>query len=177
MPPSLTEVKDFIKNVTNWPDEFINYYGEKFYYHYDASGWKLSNGNAVKKWTSCFHSQWKHLRFKEDIEFLNKCQSKKIEIKEMKTDTEIERLDQLLAQYKAKFESVPFDEFGKWYDFMGKQKFLTKLSPDDVEIIKKAYPGDNYKCRCAHVKLTFDGFVNNAMSFGEIVNIRKKLNP
>jgi len=176
MPPTLEEVKDFIKSVTNWPDDFITYYGEKFYYHYDAAGWRLSSGNPVKKWTSCFHSQWKHLRFKEDIDFLNKCQNKKIEIKEMKTETEIERLDQLLAQYKAKFESVPFDEMGKLYDFMGKNKLLTQLSKEDIDIIKKSYPDDNYKCRCAHVRQTLDGFVNNSMTFGEIINLRKRLN-
>lgn len=172
-PPTEEEVRLYIKQKKGWPDEFVNHMAEKFWNFYESKGW-LVGRVKMKSWQAAFNSQWQQLR-KEDIEYLNKCQSKKPEIKEMKTDTEIEKLDQLLAQYKAKFESVPFSEFGKWYDFMGKNKLLTQLSPQDIEIIKKCYPDDNYKCRCAHVQQTFSGFAGNGMTFQEIINLRNRL--
>ena len=157
-----------------WPEAFCKHIAEKFYNHYEASGWRLSNGNKVKNWMACFNSQWQFIRYKEDRELLEKL-SKTVEIKKTDNMTEIGQLDNLLARYKAKFESVPFDEFGKWYDYLKANRLMKEFTKQDIELIKMSYPDDNYKCRCACVRDTFSGYINTGLTFSHIMDIRKRL--
>lgn len=70
--------------------------------------------------------------------------------------TELEKLDHTLKQYQTKFESIPFAEFGKWYDFMKTERLIRIITKEEIQILRDAYGDDNYKCRCACVQWTFD---------------------
>lgn len=108
--PLQTEVSKYIEEKTGWPRVFCDYYSDKFWNHYQASGWKLSSGNQIKDWKACFNSQWKQPKFKEDIEMLQRLggqaapgkivhmMNKKKE-PELKPITDIDRLDTLLVKY------------------------------------------------------------------------------
>lgn len=90
-------------------------------------------------------------------------------------ETEIEKLDDLLTRYKAKFESVTDEEMVKWYDYLKSQKLMRIFSKEDIELIKASYPNDNLKCRATCVRMTLDGYVNSNLTFGHIMEIRNRL--
>src|SRR5688572_28924984 len=75
--PTIEEIKALMIEKKGWPEKFAQYYAEKFFYHYEASGWKLANGNSMKSWSATFHSQWQYPKYKEDIEFFNECKKMK----------------------------------------------------------------------------------------------------
>lgn len=175
--PLQSEVEMYIREKMNWPDEFVKHYASKFWNHYQASGWKLSSGNSIKDWKACFNSQWQRPKFKEDIEMLHGKQGQ-IQVLKMISDKqplEIQALDKLLNAYKQHPTSVPFVEFGKYYDYLKEGKFLKTFTKGEVENLRQAYPGDNFKCRCACVQMTFDGYVNSGITFSDIMNMRQKL--
>ena len=89
--------------------------------------------------------------------------------------TDIDKLDDLLEKYKQHPTAVPFAEFGKWYEFLKAEKMLRQFTQGDVDVIVAAYGDDREKCRCAAVQMTFDGFVNSRLTFGSIMEIRKRL--
>lgn len=71
--PTLEEIISFInKTMIEWPEKFCAFLGEKMWQTYQARGWQI-NGRMMKDWQACFHAQWKHLKYKEDKEFLEKC--------------------------------------------------------------------------------------------------------
>ena len=79
--------------------------------------------------------------------------------------TELEKLDFDLMKYRTHFENIKFQDMGKWYDFMKRQRLLRTFTKEDIDIIKLAYGQDNYKCRCACVQMTFDFMVNIGRPF------------
>lgn len=89
--------------------------------------------------------------------------------------TEIEKLDAMLSMYCQKFESVPFEKFGEWYDFLKGEKLLRQFTKQDIEIIRQAYGDDNFKCRCACVQMTFASYRDSGLTFGQIMEVRKRL--
>ena len=89
--------------------------------------------------------------------------------------TELEKLDFTLKTYQKSFEKVPFNEMGKWYEYMKKERFLRTFTKEDIEILRKAYGEDNYKCRCACVQWTFDFMTNIGRSFEWLKSVQ--LNP
>ena len=44
--PLQSEIARFIEEKMGWPVEFCTYYSDRFWNHYQAQGWKLSNGNG-----------------------------------------------------------------------------------------------------------------------------------
>ena len=95
--PTIQEVVDHIQyKMPHWPGSFSQWYGEKFWSHYQASGWRLSSNILMKDWRAAFSSQWKDLRFPADREKLEEClklESQK-PVKQIipETDSLIERL-------------------------------------------------------------------------------------
>jgi hypothetical protein len=88
--------------------------------------------------------------------------------------TELEKLDYALKSYQKSFESVPFLEMGKLYDYMKSNKFLRIFTKEDIDILKKAYGDDNYKCRCACVQWTFDFMINIGRNFSWMESCRNQ---
>lgn len=161
--PTIEEIKAFMIEKKDWPEKFAQYYAEKFWNNYEASGWKLSNGNSMKSWQAAFTAQWQAVRFKEDIEFLNECMKSKPAIVKQMTSG-IDRLNDLLLRFKTKFESVPDESLIKAYDYMKEHK-LIKLSTEEKQFIKAAY-GDNVeKGKAACVKTLFTNMINHSKQF------------
>lgn len=160
--PTVQEVKDLMIEKKGWPEKFAQYYAEKFWNNYEASGWKLANGNSMKSWQAAFTAQWQNVRFKEDIEFLTEC--KKLKPAIVKSMNANDRLNDLLLRFKTQFESVSDESLIKAYDYMKGQKII-KLSNEEVRYIKAAY-GDNVeKGKAACVKTMFTNMINHGRRF------------
>jgi len=86
-------------------------------------------------------------------------------------ETELEKLDHTLKMYQEKFESVPFLEMGKWYDFIKKERLMKVITKEDIEILREAYGDDNYKCRCACVQWTFDNMTKMDRTFAWLYDL------
>jgi hypothetical protein len=72
--PTIDEVVAFIdQKMKDWPSKFCRFYGEKFYNHYSARGWRLSKNILMKDWKACFCSQWQQVQYAEDQKFLDRC--------------------------------------------------------------------------------------------------------
>jgi len=72
--PSVQEVLDFIiYKQPSWPGSFSQWYAEKFWNHYQSSGWRLSSNVLMKDWKAAFCSNWKELKW-EAKEKLAECQ-------------------------------------------------------------------------------------------------------
>lgn len=84
-----------------------------------------------------------------------------------------EELDLLLLKYTQRFESVEFTKFGEYYDFIKEHKMMRQFTKEDIDLIKVSY-NDNFKCRCACVKMTFDAFVNAGINFSYIKRLRNE---
>jgi len=170
--PLQSEVEMYMKEKKGWPESFIKYYAEKFWNHYQASGWKLSSGNSMKDWKACFNSQWQTPKFKEDIDKLNFHSLKIVPMNH--TIKEIKELDELLGIYARHPTQIPFEDFGKYYEFLGRHKLLKPLTQDQINSLREAYQGNNYKCRCAHVQLTISGYIDSGYTFAQVLDLREK---
>lgn len=177
--PLQSEVVVYIKSKMDWPQEFVNYYANRFWNHYQASGWKLSNGNAMKDWKACFNSNWQVLKFKEDIEMLNRFRPKgsldtSVKPPSPKPSNMIEELDQLLEKYTLHPTEVPFTALSKYYEYMKAERLLKPLTSLEINDLWNVY-GDNIKCRCACVQMTMDGYVKGGITFSKVMELRLKL--
>lgn len=176
--PLQSEVQAYIKDKMGWPDSFVKHYSEKFWNHYQASGWKLSSGNLIKDWKACFNSQWKVPKFKEDIEMLygkHVITDTSVKPAPPKPSGKVEELDQFLQSYVDRPTQIPFEAFGKWYDFMKAEKLLKAMTLKDIENLKAIYKNDFQKCRCACVQITLDGYVKGGITVATIFELRMKL--
>lgn len=176
--PLQTEVEKYIREKMKWPEDFCKHYAERFWNHYQASGWKLSSGNKIKDWKACFNSQWQVPKFKEDLDRLYSTNGKpslKQSVMALESTPEIAELDKLLDRYYRHPTEVPFTSFGKHYAYMKAEKLLKPFYPKEVEQIKEAFKGDVEKCRCACVEETLKFYGNKGWTFQMTVEVRKKL--
>lgn len=90
-------------------------------------------------------------------------------------ENDFDKLDQFLLKYSSRPADMEFKEFGKWYDFMKAEKLLMPLTAQKIEELKTVYEGDNYKCRCACVQLTLDGYVKSNWTVSMIIEARNRV--
>lgn len=128
--PLKTEIEKYMREKKGWPESFCIYYSEKFWANYQASGWKLSNGNAMKDWQAAFCSNWQNLKYKEDIEMLAQCQKKEAPKMTGTTERDIEFMQERLLQ-----GNVTRELFVAWYDHL-KSKGVLKLPKDIIDKIR-----------------------------------------
>ena len=88
---------------------------------------------------------------------------------------EVQELDTILSIYKLHPTSIRFDEFGRYFDFLKGEKLIKKLTQPQIDSIRQSYPDDNYKCRCACVQLTIQGYVDSGFTFAKVFELRQKL--
>lgn len=158
--PLQSEIQKYIKEKTDYPDEFCKYYAEKFWNHYNSSGWKLSNGNTMKDWRSAFNSNWQKPRYDIDIKFLNECRKKTSPM------SMVDYLDKILIAYSR--ELKPDRESAlKIYEWL-KENGLAKLSKEEIEWIKNNCGNDLIASKLWSVKFIFDKMVTNNLTFGQI---------
>jgi len=99
----------------------------------------------------------------------------KPKMEEKSSIKEVRELDELLEKYSQHPTSVPFREFGKYYDFLKTQKLLKPFSKMEVSDIQGAYGEDKFLCRCACVQLTIQGYVDSGFTFSKVFEVRQKL--
>ncbi len=159
--PTIEEVSDYIMQKMQWVEPFCDYYADKFWNHYQASGWKLSNGNTMKDWKAAFNSQWQRLKYKEDIEVRDQMTKE-----HKKTITPISYLNDSLelhklGKYKPKTEEV-LNIFG-WLKENGYiNRLLTK---DEIDRCVEIGNGVKDRMRMQCVKLLFDKMVSKNDKF------------
>jgi hypothetical protein len=159
--PTVDEVSAYMREKKNWPEKFAQFYAEKFWNNYEASGWKLSNGNSMKSWQAAFCAQWQAVRFKEDIEFLQACLK---EIPMQNVNKKESRLNELLNRFKTNFETVTDESLIRAYDYMKEHK-LIRLSSEEVRYIKAAYGTNVERGKAACVKTMFTNMINHGKCF------------
>lgn len=176
--PLQSEVSVYMRTKRGWPEKFCDYYAERFWNHYTASGWKLSNGNAIKDWKACFNAQWQTLKFKEDIDYLNGVAGTTVfKAPEQKKEfnSEADRLDAFITRYCERPTEIPFDDFEKWYDFMKTEGLLKTLTDEEKYDLKNVYGNNGGKLKAAWVQKTLDSYVNSGLKVSDIFKIRQRL--
>lgn len=158
--PTVDQVKAYMKEKKGWPDKFIDYYAEKFWNTYEASGWRLSNGNKMKSWTAAFNAQWQDIRYQQDRDMLNECRKTHLTV----VQTQNNYLNQLLTQYRKNFDSVSSEALVAAYDYLKENK-LMKLSPDEKDLIKRTYGNNVEKGKAACVITLFNNMINYGKHF------------
>lgn len=97
----------------------------------------------------------------------------KMEEKPPQNDFEV--LDKFLREYIKRPSEIPFDAFGRWYEFMKENKLLKPFTKSEVQALQEVYANNNEKCRCACVQKTFDGYVNSSLTITDIIKMRGQL--
>lgn len=141
--PLETEILTYVKEVNekkgyNWPIEFCKYYTERFYNFYQSNGWKVSGRAAMKDWKAAFNSQWQTIKFKEDIEELNKWKGaqKNTPLKSKDVVDPMARLDLRMQQYLKDDSSIPDGVYLNIYDYI-QPKGMIVVDSEQEEIIEK----------------------------------------
>lgn len=160
--PLQSEVEVYIKEKKQWPESFLRYYSERFWNHYQASGWKLSSGNAMKDWRAAFNSNWQTLKFKEDIEFLTRCMSK--DPMTPQGTKEIAYLNDCLNNHRKSWDKITESQYAFIYDFM-KEKKMIKMTQAEKDNAKQFCNGDIVKGKALAVKMIFDRMITQHESF------------
>lgn len=160
--PLQSEIEAYIREKKGWPQKFCEYYAHRFWNNYQASGWKLSNGNAMKDWRAAFNSQWQNLRYKEDIDFFNKCMAKEPSLPQ--GTREIAYLNDVLNDYRTRWDKIPESQYAFIYDYL-KERRMVKMTQEEKENAKAFCNGDIVKGKALAVKMIFDRMITNNESF------------
>lgn len=168
--PLQTEVALYMREKKGWPDEFCTHYAERFWNHYQSSGWKLSSGNLIKDWKACFNSQWQIVKYKEDIDLLNRCLSKqeKIAVKVMDKSNTAGYLDSVLAEYSKNYDKFPEERYVAIYDYLKERKAI-RLTRQEIDDILQIAKGNQVKGKVVCVRTFFDKLITNGISFRSIL--------
>lgn len=164
-PPLQTEVSKYIKEKKNWPDSFIQYYTDRFWSFYQSNGWKVSGKAPMKDWKAAFCSQWQTLKFKEDIDFYNKCMNEK---KPVSQDKNIQYLNDVLLDYKVNYDKFPLERYEAIYDYL-KEKRAIKLTKQEITDILEIAHGDVKKGKMFCIRTFFDKMINQNLNFSNIM--------
>jgi hypothetical protein len=149
--PPIEEVSAYIEQKMKWPKAFCDYYAEKFWNHYEAQGWKLSNGNAMKNWQAAFASQWQTPKYQEDILFFAQC--KKVQVE--KKHTVADYLNERLADYKKNWDVMAEESLVALYDYI-KEHGLAKFTKEEVQEIRQYAQGDVVKGKALSTRTLFN---------------------
>lgn len=189
--PLQTEIQVYIKEKKGWPESFCIYYAERFWNFYASNGWKVSGKTAMKNWQAAFNANWQNLKFKEDIDMLQRCggkpaQASVIHIETRKPvqneipvpKTELEQLEQVLAWYKETPAKWSIDALMKWPHLEEcylaiKQNRLwnPSITKGDVAIIKQQNPDENY-FKASILVRTFEWYGKTGYTFSDNLKVR-----
>lgn len=161
--PLESEVEKYMKEKKGWPDEFCKYYAEKFYNFYMSNGWKVSGKSPMRDWKAAFNSNWQTLKFKEDVDFLNKHKPMKNGA-EKSGDPNINYLNELLFTYRKHYDSIPKERLASCYDTMKKLKRLI-LTDEEKEHIKTKFENKPIEGKAVCVAITFSKMINQGIIF------------
>lgn len=157
--PLQSEVARYMSEKMGWPMEFCLSYADKFWNYYNAQGWKLSNGNAMKDWQSAFQAQWKTIKNKEDIDLLNGIKAK------LETEkTPEDRLNEILELHKKGEYKPKRTDVVAIYDYL-KSKGLMKLNKEVINAIVERCGNDKEYGKMLAVRVLFDRYVHENKRF------------
>jgi hypothetical protein len=161
--PLQTEVAKYMEEKTEWPNEFCMYYANKFWNHYQAQGWKLANGNAMKDWKAAFSSQWASVRFEGDIKKLEECKRKTNDIKNMDKDSALAYMDRILYSYKSGLKPDRESAF-KIYDYLKTNGWM-RLTKEQIDEARVRSGNSNDNAKLWALKFFFDRMIANNLTF------------
>lgn len=175
MKPLEMREADFKKSlkafVAIYPADLIAAF-EEYWTEPNKSGTKMKF-EMEKTWdTRRRIARWANNGFGND----KKATPKVVKVENKSPANDFEVLDKFLSEYVRRPSEIPFDAFGKWYEFMKAHRLLKPFSKEEVETLQLVYNGNKEKCRCACVQKTFDGYVNTGMTVGDIIKMRERLN-
>lgn len=162
--PLREQVSAYMVEKMGWPKEFCNYYADKFWYHYQAQGWKLANGNTMKDWKAAFNSQWQRPKHKEDIDMLQACEKKQAEEKRKASPEDY--LNQCLVKHKeGQYKPVPEEVLGIFAYLKESGIILRELTKQDIDtcVVKGGNSKDKMRMHC--VRILFDKYIQQGKTF------------
>jgi hypothetical protein len=151
--PLIEEVVLYMKEKKGWPDKFCKQYAEKFWNTYEASGWRLSNGNKMKSWQAAFNAQWQNPRYEQDIIFLKQCM-----------EQNGPAVGKPMGTHGRLNEAVSDERLAKVYDYLKENKMIV-LTAQEKLFIKTAYANNVEKGKAACVKTMFTNMINHGKQF------------
>jgi len=160
--PLQSEVERYIKEKKGWPDEFVKYYADRFYNFYMSNGWKVSGKAAMKDWKAAFNSQWQTLKFKEDIEMMNKL--KPVNGKETSSDPSLKYINDIMNEYRQHCTAIPKERLASIYDFLKERKLLV-LSRDETNELRRVYAGRILEGKAAATGIVFQRMITDGRRF------------
>jgi len=161
--PLQSEVIVYIKEKkSSWPQKFVDYYAEKFWNFYQSNGWKVSGRAAMKNWQAAFTANWQNLKFKEDIDFFNKCIQQEPTIP--KTTRQNAFLNTCLSDHLKHWDKIQEKQYADIYDFM-KENQMIKMTDQEKKDAKNFCNGDVIKGKALAVKSIFNRMINNNENF------------
>lgn len=87
---------------------------------------------------------------------------------------DFDRLDAFINEMRKPGVTIPFNQFGNWYEFMKANRFLKAMTKADCDRLLEVYKGDKIKCRCAVVQQTLSGYISNELTIKDILKIRNQ---
>jgi hypothetical protein len=160
--PMQSEVSKYIREKKNWPQKFCDHYAERFWNFYNSNGWKVSGRAAMKSWESAFNSNWQDLKYKNDIEFLNKCIAEDPTIpKDVKGNA---YLNTCLSIYGKTWDKIEDSTLAVVYDYMKERRLILMTDPEK-ELAKRVAAGDVVKGKAKCIKIIFDRMITNNQIF------------
>jgi hypothetical protein len=160
--PMQSEVARYMKEKKGWPETFCAYYAEKFWNFYTSNGWKVSGRAAMKNWQSAFCSNWQSIKFKEDVEMLNKCIANDNTISSK--DKQPSVLNNWLTQHLKHWDKITDEMYAEMYDYMKPLKIiqLTDQQKKTAKAMGNIIAGKAY---C--VKTIFDQMITYNVRFND----------
>jgi hypothetical protein len=160
--PLQATVSAYIREKKGWPQAFCDHYAERFWNHYQAQGWRLSNNVPMKDWRAAFNSQWQKPKYEEDQQLLARLQEEQRKAAEQ--DTPEKYLNRCLAAHAKGAYKPTRDEVLAVYDYLKKTGKM-RLTHEEVESIQERGKGSQGMCRMLAVRTLFDKMVTYAMQF------------
>jgi hypothetical protein len=160
--PLQTTVSAYIHEKKGWPKAFCDHYADRFWNHYQAQGWRLSNNVPMKDWRAAFNSQWQTPKFDEDKELLKRLQDE--ERKAATKETPEMYLNRCLILHgKSQYKPTKEEVLGI-YDYL-KETGRMKLTREEVDSIVERANGSQAMCRMLAVRTLFDRMVTYMLRF------------
>jgi hypothetical protein len=160
--PLQSTVAAYMQQKKGWPIKFCHHYAERFWNHYQAQGWRLSNNVPMKDWRAAFNSQWQSPKYEEDRILLQKC------IDEHRKNSEKETpemyLNQCLALHAKGAYKPARGEVLQIYTYL-KETGRISLTREDLDSILERGKGSQDMCRMLAVRTLFDKMVAYSLKF------------
>jgi len=163
-PPSILDIVEFVsgKNL-GWPQSFVEYISEKFWNHYEAQGWVLSNRVPMKSWTAAFNSNWKGLPFEDDRKKLAEMKVKTM-VQPVMINNSTDQTPAYIETLFQDFKAGRIDSY-KWLRENGHLAF----SAQETEGLIRDAGNEKWYGRFLSVRLFFRKLIEQGLTFQEYI--------